>query len=96
MTVIYVISLNYLRPLDEIDLLIPEHVEWLEKGYEDGIFLASGRKIPRTGGVILARSDNPESLQARLDLDPFQKAGLVATEIIPFEASMMSLSLPAI
>lgn len=66
-----------------------------QKGYADGLFLASGRRIPRTGGVILAKCDSRETLQARLSQDPFQQ-GLARTEIIPFEASMASPALQSL
>ena len=70
--------------------------QWLKKGYADGLFLASGRRIPRTGGVILAKCDSRETLQARLSQDPFQQLGLARTEIIPFEASMASPALQSL
>ena len=66
------------------------------RGYADGLFLASGRRIPRTGGVILAKCDSRETLQARLSQDPFQQLGLARTEIIPFEASMASPALQSL
>ncbi|WP_225088193.1 YciI family protein [Pectobacterium colocasium] len=54
----------------------------------DGVFLASGRRIPRNGGVILAKCDSVESLEERLSQDPFQKLNIATADIIPFEASM--------
>ncbi len=66
MSTIYVVVLTYIKPLEEVDRAIPAHIEWLKKGYADGLFLASGRRIPRTGGVILAKCDSRETLQARL------------------------------
>lgn len=88
MSTIYVVMLNYVRPLNEIDEQIPAHVEWLKQGYDDGAFLASGRRVPRTGGVILAKSDSIESLNNRLQQDPFQRLGLATAEIVPFEPSL--------
>ena len=93
MSTIYVVVLTYIKPLEEVDRAIPE---WLKKGYADGLFLASGRRIPRTGGVILAKCDSRETLQARLSQDPFQQLGLARTEIIPFEASMASPALQSL
>ncbi len=55
MSTLYVVVLTYIKPLEEVDDAIPAHVEWLKKGYADGLFLASGRRLPRTGGVILAK-----------------------------------------
>ncbi len=95
MSTIYIVSLTYIKPLSDVDSMIPAHVEWLRQGYADGVFLASGRKIPRTGGIILAKSDSAEALETRLALDPFRKAGLTSTEVIPFEASMMNDALRA-
>ena len=59
-----------------------------KKGYAEGIFLASGRRIPRNGGVILAKCKSLTSLEERLREDPFQALKLATVEIIPFEPSM--------
>ena len=96
MSTVYVVVLTYIKPLEEIDNAIPAHVEWLKKCYADGLFLASGRRIPRTGGVILAKCDSREILESRLGQDPFQQLGLAHTEIIPFEASMASPALQSL
>lgn len=50
MSTIYVVVLTYIKPLEEIDSAIPAHVEWLKKGYADGLFLTSGRRIPAPAG----------------------------------------------
>lgn len=52
--------------------------------------------FPTCGGVILAKCDSRETLQARLSQDPFQQLGLARTEIIPFEASMASPALQSL
>jgi uncharacterized protein YciI len=93
MSTIYVVVLTYTRTLEEIDAYIPVHAEWLRKGYADGAFFASGRRIPRTGGVILAKGDSLEAVEARMREDPFQRLGLATAEIIPFEASMIAETL---
>ncbi|WP_291969289.1 YciI family protein [Candidatus Symbiopectobacterium sp.] len=93
MSVVYVVVLTYVQPLEAIDEQIPAHVEWLKQGYADGVFLASGRRMPHTGGVILAKSDSLEQLQVRLSQDPFQKLGLARADIIPFDASMTAPAL---
>lgn len=93
MSVVFVVVLTYIKPLNDVDSLLPAHVEWLHKGYAEGLFLASGRKIPRSGGVILAKCDDAEKLQHYLSLDPFQQAGVAQVELIPFEATMTTASL---
>lgn len=88
MSIICVVILTYIKPIEEVDSQMSEHVEWLRQGYSDGVFFASGRQIPRKGGVILAKCCDIESLEARLSQDPFQKLGIAKTEIIPFVATM--------
>jgi len=96
MSITYVIVLTYIKPLEEIDRHIADHVQWLNQGYEAGVFLASGRRVPRVGGVILARGESIEDLQLRLSRDPFQQPGLASCEIIPFEASKCAQMLQGI
>ncbi|UTW04113.1 GTP cyclohydrolase [Amphritea atlantica] len=80
----YVVSLSYKVDLSEVDKYIEEHVAFLEKHYEKGNFIASGRKVPRTGGVILAHAESKESLMTILQEDPFFEADLANYEIIEF------------
>lgn len=89
-SVIYVIVLIYVKPLEKVDSQIPEHVEWLKKGYSDGVCLASGRRVPRNGGVIIAKYDCAESLEELPRQDRFQNINIAKSEIIPFGVDMKS------
>ena len=80
----FIITITYLRPLEDIDALMPGHIEWLDKGYADGLFIASGRRVPRTGGVILARSGDEPALRAALAVDPFAIHGLARLDVVEF------------
>ena len=84
----FIITLTYLRPLEELDVLMPKHVAWLKKHYKSGLFLASGRQVPRKGGVILARSGDRQSLEDILEQDPFIKSGCARAEVVEFTPSM--------
>jgi uncharacterized protein YciI len=72
---LFVLLLTYTKPLSEVDALMGEHVAWLNEHYDAGRFLVSGRRIPRTGGVILARGDDQEEIEALAASDPFVSAG---------------------
>jgi uncharacterized protein YciI len=50
----FIIDLKYIKPLDEIDALVPSHVVFLKECYNRREIICSGPKHPRTGGVILA------------------------------------------
>ena len=92
----YIVSLHYTAALDAVDALIPEHVRWLEAAYADGLFLASGRKVPRTGGVILARAMPRAELEQRLAQDPFARHGVANYSITEFVPSMTSPALASL
>lgn len=78
----FIVRLTYLAPIAEIDALVPAHRTWVDQGFTDGVFLASGPLDPRTGGVILAHNTTRAALEARLDQDPFAKPGLVEREVV--------------
>ena len=84
----FLISVNYTSSLDQIDLFLEEHIDFLKKQYEKKLFIASGRKIPRTGGVILARVKNRKALDAIIEEDPFFIHGLAEYEVTEFLPSM--------
>ncbi|MER9295505.1 YciI family protein [Mesorhizobium sp. M0621] len=88
----FVVSLNYKVPVTEIDQLQAAHVEWLKACYADGIFVASGPKKPRTGGIIIAQCPR-EALDARLAADPFAKAGAADYDVTEFLARMTAAGL---
>ena len=92
----FVVNVNYIGSLDDVDQHLAAHVEFLKKQYEDGVFIASGRKIPRTGGVILARSVTGEQLNRILDEDPFKRAGVAEYDVTEFVASMVADGLSAL
>lgn len=84
----FIVSVNYIKPLEQIDSLLEEHIEFLKGQYEKKMFVASGRKIPRTGGIILAKTKDREELDTILQQDPFYKNGAAEYEITEFVPSM--------
>lgn len=83
----FIINLNYVAPLEEIDACMREHMVFLNHCYKEGLFIVSGRKIPRTGGIILARATSREALEALMKNDPFVAEGLAEFTIIEFQTS---------
>ena len=90
MTTTYLALLTYVRPVEELDAQMPAHRDWLERGIADGNILAAGRRVPRNGGVILARGEDLETVTAMLAQDPFQLHGLATVEVFPFQASLVA------
>ena len=61
----FVLLLTYTKPLPEVDNHMRAHMKWLNEQYAAGRFVVSGRQIPRTGGVILARGGSLRGLRRR-------------------------------
>jgi len=84
----FVILLNYLKPLSEVDRFVAEHRAFLERHYASGHFLLSGRQEPRTGGVILARAPTRAEIETIVLSDPFNREKIARYEIVEFLPSM--------
>jgi len=87
---IFIISLTYIVDLEKVDELLPLHVEYLKEQYEKGNFIASGRKVPRRGGIIFSKLKSLEKLQEVLNQDPFKINNLATYKIQEFMPSMTS------
>jgi uncharacterized protein YciI len=83
----FIINLNYIVPLDELDAHMADHVKYLRKYYKKDVFVASGRKVPRTGGIILAMADDKATIEKLIKEDPFYKHKLAEFTIIEFLTS---------
>jgi len=83
----FIIDLNYIVPLDELDTHMADHVKYLRKYYRKNIFVASGRKVPRTGGIILALADDAAIVNQIITEDPFYKYELAEFTVTEFLAS---------
>lgn len=90
----FVIELTYKADLAQIDAAMKLHVAWLKRHYASGIFMASGRKIPRDGGIILATAPDRAALEAIVREDPFVARGLADARVIEFRASQRAGDLP--
>jgi len=67
----FIINLNYIVPLEKVDAHMTEHVKYLHKYYKQNVFVASGRKVPRTGGIILTLAKSKEEVDRIISEDPF-------------------------
>ncbi|MCC9621298.1 YciI family protein [Thalassospira sp. MA62] len=85
----FVVSVNYKAPLDQVDVHIEGHLAWLKSGFDQGMFLAAGGKVPRDGGMILARGDR-KALEAELKNDPFNQHDLADYVITEFDPALVA------
>ena len=83
----FIVNLEYIVPLENLDAHMAEHVIFLRKYYKLNVFLASGRKVPRTGGIILALAKSIEEVEGIMRQDPFFVHKLATFTITEFLTS---------
>lgn len=83
----FILSLNYKVPLDVVDQHLDAHVAWLKEGYASGMVLASGRKVPRSGGVIFVRGERA-AVETYARQDPFAQNGVADYTLTEVNLSM--------
>ncbi|MCH9743770.1 MAG: YciI family protein [Gammaproteobacteria bacterium] len=81
-----IIELTYIKPISDVEHFLKAHIQFLEKYYDQGVFIASGRKVPRDGGVILAMTDKASAAEI-IKEDPFHQEGISEYHLIEFEPS---------
>ncbi|MFE3900055.1 YciI family protein [Streptomyces sp. NPDC059153] len=80
----FVLELTCTAPVERVDALLQDHVAWLDTQYAAGVFIASGRKNPRDGGVILAVGDDRAQIEKIAAEDPFTAQGVCTYRITEF------------
>ena len=83
----FIVLLTYVQPLSAVEAHLQEHRAFLDRHYAAGHFVASGARVPRTGGVILARGLTRAELDEVLAEDPFHRAQVAQYEVIEFAPS---------
>lgn len=83
----FIINLHYIVPLEQLDAHMTDHVKFLNKYYKQNVFVVSGRKVPRTGGIILALAESKEILDEIIKEDPFYIHKLAKFEVTEFLTS---------
>ncbi|MFH8366890.1 YciI family protein [Streptomyces sp. NPDC018031] len=91
----FILELSYTAPLERVDAALEAHVAWLDEQYAAGHFIASGRKEPRDGGVIIAVAEDRAAIERITEADPFVVAGVCAYRIVQFTATKTAPDLAA-
>lgn len=81
----FIVNLTYVKPLEEVEKHLVEHIKFLNKYYTINKFICSGRKNPRTGGVILCNAKNMEEVNEIISEDPFNKNSIANYDVVEFQ-----------
>ena len=83
----FIFNLTYIKPILEVEKMLPAHISYLEENYNAKKFICSGRKNPRTGGIILCNCATKQEAEQIMEKDPFFKENIAQYEIIEFMPS---------
>ncbi|MFJ3230610.1 YciI family protein [Streptomyces sp. NPDC086787] len=83
----FVLEVTYNAPLDTVKAVLPAHKAWLDEHFKTGTFLASGRKEPRDGGIIIAAGKDRARIDEILAKDPFVTEGVGTYRVVAFTAT---------
>jgi uncharacterized protein YciI len=86
----FILELTYTAPLEHLEHVLKDHMSWLKTHYETGLFIASGRKVPRDGGVILAIAADRASIEEITRTDPLVLAGVCDYRVTQFVATTVA------
>lgn len=78
----FIVQLRFSENKAQAGQFMEGHKAWLQRGFEDGVFLLAGSLQPNLGGGIVAHNTSLEALQNRVDEDPFVAEGVVSAEIV--------------
>ena len=82
----FIANLKYKKSTEEVNKVLEAHLKYLDKYFEKGKFICTGKKsFPELGGVILFDSNNLEEAEKILYEDPFYIEEIADYEIIEFQ-----------
>ncbi len=67
----FLVDIHYTASDERILQIKPEHRKFLQIGYDRGLLLMSGPKVPPSGGLVVARAESLEEIQAFFQQDPY-------------------------
>ena len=83
----FVVLLRFAANMDKAGAFMQGHKDWLQSGFDDGVFALAGSLMPKGGGAVLAHNISHEELEERVQADPFVAEGVVTADILEIAPS---------
>lgn len=81
----FLIEITYTASAEKIAEILPAHRLFLQGGYDQGMLLMSGPMLPKTGGVVIARAQSVDDLQAFFEFDPYMANNAATYRFVEFD-----------
>lgn len=82
----FIVDIEYTASSEQIGAVVAEHRAWLDIYYQKGVFLFSGPRNPKTGGVVIAKANSKAELEQLMQQDPFAIHGVAKYQVSEFQA----------
>lgn len=83
----FIVLLRFSDNKGQAGRFIEGHKEWIQRGFDDGVFLVAGSIQPNSGGGVIAHNASLAALQERVNADPFVMENVVSAEIVEITPS---------
>ncbi|OIQ93797.1 hypothetical protein GALL_242850 [mine drainage metagenome] len=83
----FIVLLKFSSNKSQASQFMEGHKEWIQRGFDDGVFLLVGSLQPNWGGGIVAHNTSLPDLQSRVNDDPFVAGNVVSAEILEITPS---------
>lgn len=83
----FIVLLKFSGNRGQAKTYMDDHVKWIQRGIDEGIFFLTGSIAPSGGGAVLAHGIAREQLQSRVNEDPFVREDVVSAEIVEITPS---------
>ena len=83
----FVVLLKFSGNKTQASAFMEGHKQWINRGFEDRVFLLVGNLQPGLGGGIVAHNTSLSDLQRRVSDDPFVAKNIVSAEILEIAPS---------
>lgn len=82
----FIVTLTFSENKSLAPEYMAEHNSWIQKGFEEGVFLIVGGLAAGKGGLIVAHNQTLEELNERISNDPFVRERVVIADVTEFKA----------
>jgi uncharacterized protein YciI len=86
-SIVFVVLLRFSNGKSRARELMAAHNEWIQRGFDESVFLVVGSIEPGLGGIILAHNTARAELEERVHRDPFVACDVVVAELLEVSPS---------
>ncbi|HEX6277199.1 MAG TPA: YciI family protein [Polyangiaceae bacterium] len=83
----FIVLLRFSKAKSRARELMAAHNAWLERGFDDQVFLIAGSLDHGAGGAVLAHNTTRAELEERVQRDPFVVHDVVRAELLEVSPS---------